>query len=324
MKSNNPHISRRRFLRMAGAASAAMLLPWFNASAAGKNKRKPNFIFIFADDLGWGDLGCYGNREIKTPNLDRMAKKGTLFTQFYVAGSVCSPSRVGIMTGHFPAKHRIFAALGKHNANEPIGMPDWLDPKVHTVTRLLKEAGYITGHFGKWHLGNEDPPEPKEYGVDEYKTVVGFETGYKHLREEPYFWAKTTGYFVDDTIKFIEKHKDEPFYVNLWTVIPHATLHPTEEQMKPYKKYAPRGVPYHGTKKVYYASVTDLDTQIGRLFDKLEEFGLMENTCVIFSSDNGPEDLGVTSAVHSGIGHAGPFRGRKRSLYEGGIRLPFI
>jgi N-acetylgalactosamine-6-sulfatase len=310
---------------MAGAASAGMLLGSSKVMAmAQRKKQRPNFIFIFADDLGWGDLGCYGNKQIKTPNLDRMAKNGTLFTQFYVPAPSCSPSRTGIMTSHFPAKHRIHTAIGKHKMNQQRGMPDWLDPKVHTVTRLLKKAGYVTGHFGKWHLGREGGPMPEDYGVDEYKTLTGIESGYKHLRREPYFWAKTTEYFVDDTIKFIEKHKDEPFYVNLWTLIPHATLHPTEEQMEPYKRYAPRGVPYHGAKKIYYASVTNLDTEIGRLIHKLERLGLMENTCVIFSSDNGPEDIGIQSATHSGVGSTGPFRGRKRSLYEGGIRLPFI
>jgi N-acetylgalactosamine-6-sulfatase len=311
---------------MAGTASAAMLLGRLNASAAaGQNKRKPNFIFIFADDLGWGDLGCYGNREIKTPNLDRMAKKGSLFTQFYVAGSVCSPSRAGIMTSHFPARHGIHGHLDSDAVNKRRAMPNWLDSNVHTVTKLLKNAGYSTGHFGKWHLGrSEGAPEPKEYGIDESRVVIGKGPGYQEEGKKPYFWARTTELFVDDTIKFIEKHKDKPFYVNLWTLIPHATLNPTEEQMKPYKKYAPKGVPYHGTKKVYYASVTDLDTQIGRLFNKLKELGLMENTCVIFSSDNGPEDFDIRSAVHSAIGHTGPFRGRKRSIYEGGIRMPFI
>ncbi|MHC4123339.1 MAG: sulfatase-like hydrolase/transferase [Planctomycetota bacterium] len=326
MKANNPHISRRRFLRTTGAASAAMLLGWLNTSAtAGQNKRKPNFVFIFADDLGWGDLGCYGNREIKTPNLDKMAKKGALFTQFYVAGSVCSPSRAGIMTSHFPARHGVHGHFAGHENNKKRAMPNWLDPKAHTVTRLLKNAGYTTGHFGKWHLGGgKGAPEANEYGVDEYRVICGKGPGYQEYSKQPYFWAKTTELFVDDTIKFIEKNKDKPFYVNLWTLIPHATLHPTEEQMKPYKRYAPKGVPYHGTKKVYYASVTNLDTEIGRVFDKLKELGLMENTCVIFSSDNGPEDLDIGNAVHSGIGHTGPFRGRKRSLYEGGVRLPFI
>jgi len=112
--------------------------------------------------------------------------------------------------------------------------------------------------------------------------------------------------------------------VNVWTLVPHATLHPTPEQMGPYKRYAPAGVPYAGVKQIYYASVSDLDAQIGRLVRRIDELGLGRKTFVVFSSDNGPEDLNIRNAVHSGIGSTGPFRGRKRSLYEGGIRLPFI
>jgi N-acetylgalactosamine-6-sulfatase len=203
-------------------------------------------------------------------------------------------------------------------------MPNWLDPNVYTVTGLLKEAGYTTGHFGKWHLGSgEGCPSPGKYGIDEHCTRSSSGPQLEGASDE-YFRAKSTGQIVDRSIEFIERNQDKPFYLNVWTLVPHATLHPTDEQMKPYERYAPRGVPYEGVKQIYYASVTDLDHQIGRLVKRIDELGLAESTLIAFSSDNGPEDLNIRNAVHSGIGNTGPFRGRKRSLYEGGIRMPFI
>jgi N-acetylgalactosamine-6-sulfatase len=288
-----------------------------------KNKR-PNFIFIFADDLGWGDLGCYGNSQIKTPNLDRLAQNGTLFTQFYVNGSVCSPSRTSIMTGHFPARHSVHGHFATDKQNKARAMPNWLNHKAYTVTGLLKNMGYTTGHFGKWHLGSgKGSPTPGDYGIDEHCTRSSSGSQLEGTSDE-YFRAKSTGQIVERTIEFIEKNRDKPFYVNVWTLVPHATLHPTDEQMKPYERYGPRGVPYKGVKQIYYASVTDMDHQLGRLIKKIDELGLADNTLIAFSSDNGPEDLNIRNAVHSGIGNTGPFRGRKRSLYEGGIRMPFI
>ena len=155
MKLKTTVFNRRQFLNAVGAAAAVATLPSCAFSAKSPEKsRKPNFVFIFADDLGWGDLGCYGNRQIKTPNLDELAKKGLLFTQFYVNGSVCSPSRTSIMTSHYPARQGVHGHFATHKQNEARAMPNWLDPKVHTVTGLLKGSGYVTGHFGKWHLGS--------------------------------------------------------------------------------------------------------------------------------------------------------------------------
>ncbi len=325
MESNTIVFNRRQFLNAVGAAAAVATFPSCAFSAKSSEKtRKPNFVFIFADDLGWGDLGCYGNRQIKTPNLDELAKKGILFTQFYVNGSVCSPSRTSIMTSHFPARHGVHGHFATHKQNEVRAMPNWLDPNVHTVTKLLKDAGYTTGHFGKWHLGSgTGAPTPGDYGIDEHCTRTSSGPQLEGT-SDPYFRARSTSIIVDKTIQFIESNRDKPFYVNVWTLVPHATLHPTDEQMKPYQRYAPRGVPYKGVKQIYYASVSDLDRQIGRLVKKIDELGLADNTVIAFSSDNGPEDFDIRNAVHSGIGDTGPFRGRKRSIYEGGIRMPFI
>ncbi len=318
-------LSRRQFLVAVGATAAVAGLP-AGVLAAGPDagKNRPNFVLVFADDLGWGDLGCYGNRQIKTPNLDELAAKGTLFTQFYVNGSVCSPSRTAIMTGQFPARHKVHGHFATNQQNAARGMPNWLDPKVHTLPRLLQQAGYATGHFGKWHLGSgQGAPSPSDYGVEEHCTVNSSGPQLEG-QKDPYFRANSTAQIVDRTIDFIQSNRDRPFYVNVWSLLPHATLHPTDEQMKPYRRYAPAGVPYKGAKQIYYASVSELDRQIGRLIRRIDELGLAENTIIAFSSDNGPEDFDIGNAVHSGIGNTGPFRGRKRSIYEGGVRLPFI
>ena len=285
---------------------------------------KPNFIFIFADDLGWGDLGCYGNQYLRTPSLDKMASEGLLVTNFYVSNPVCSPSRTAVMTGQFPARHRIHQHLvPEHSINEERGMPDYLDPNVVLLTRLLKENGYITGHFGKWHLGNTmDSPLPDAYGIDVSFTNINRDNKLTVPRH------KSSEVIVDEAIKFIEENKDVSFYMNVWTLIPHAELDPTNDQLAVYDEFAPwpiaRERGFSSPQQIYYSSVTDLDKHIGRLIDKVSELGLSEKTIIIFSSDNGPEDIHIINAVHSGFGSPGPFRGRKRSLYEGGIRVPFI
>jgi len=293
------------------------------AIGAEKSAAPPNVIFILADDLGWGDLSCYGHQRLKTPHLDKLASQGTLFTQFYVNASVCSPSRCAFFTGQYPARHRIHGHYADHSLNAQRGMSNWLGPQVPNVASLLKSRGYATAHFGKWHLGSgPGAPNPTEYGFDEAKTMVSAFPAWKEPAAT--FWAKSTGLFVDEALRFIQANKDRPFYVNIWTLLPHATLNPTDEQMKPYERWGPKGVPHKGAETIFYASVGDLDTQIGQLLGELEKMGLADNTLVIFSSDNGPEDIHISNAGHSGVGSAGPFRGRKRSLYEGGIREPFI
>ncbi|MGQ9573740.1 MAG: sulfatase [Thermoguttaceae bacterium] len=286
--------------------------------------RPPNIVFILADDLGWGDLSCYGHPRLKTPNLDRLAQQGTLFTQFYVNGSVCSPSRCALMTGQYPARHRIHGHYADHALNAARGMSNWLDPTVPNVAALLKSAGYATAHIGKWHLGSgAGAPDPTAYGFDVARSMVCNNPAWTEPADT--FWPKSTRLFVDEAIRFIEANKQRPFYVNLWTLLPHAPLNPTAEQMKPYDRFSwGRGVRHKSAETIYYASVADLDTQVGRLLAALDQIGVAENTLVVFSSDNGPEDIHIVNAGHSGVGSAGPFRGRKRSLYEGGVRVPFI
>lgn len=284
----------------------------------------PNVLFILADDLGWGDLACYGHPLLRTPHLDRLASEGTLFTQFYVDSPVCSPSRAAFLTGRFPAETGIHDGFSTHRNNEASGMPNWLDPELPSVARELRRLGYRTGHFGKWHLGRgEGAPEPTTYGFDVARSTSGNGPGWPESRE-PEFRAQSTERVVDETLRFIEEDPSRPFYVQCWTLLTHATLAPTAEQMAPFRRFGPEDVPFTGTKEVYYASVAELDRQIGRLLARLDELGIAEETLVIFSSDNGPEDIVIRNASHSGIGSTGPFRGRKRSLYEGGVREPLL
>jgi N-acetylgalactosamine-6-sulfatase len=247
------------------------------------------------------------------------------------------------MTGRYPARFRIHGHFATHELNEARAMPDWLDPQVTTLTRQLQAAGYVTGHFGKWHLGGgEGAPEPGAYGIDEHVTIVsnGPQLREKGAPPESHWWGKSTGIIMDHAIAFLRENKDKRFYLNVWTLVPHATLDPTPEQLAVYKDLDPRADHpafgkwtqdyYRAAKdlrsqmRVFAAAITDLDAQVGRLLDALDELGLDENTILFFSSDNGPEDYHIGNAANAGVGSPGPHRGRKRSIYEGGMRQPLV
>ncbi|MHC4220335.1 MAG: sulfatase family protein, partial [Planctomycetota bacterium] len=315
--------------RVAGAAQDVPVDPDRRLETSGTRPAtdRPNIVFILADDLGGGDLGCFGNDAIRTPSLDRLAREGTRFTQFYVPAPVCSPTRAGIMTGRFPSELAIHNAIsGNPRANEERGNVNWLDPLEPTITGMLRSAGYAVGHFGKWHLGAVDgAPTPGAYGIDDHLTVNS--TGPQLPQRQPgnsYFRANSTAHMVDEVIRFVEENRNVPFFVNVWTLIPHAKLNPTDEQLAVYENLAPPGVPFVGAWQVYYASITAMDAEIGRLVARIDELGLGENTLIIFTSDNGPAHMYARATCHSGVGSSGPFRGRKTSLYEGGVRMPLI
>ncbi|MGB8169319.1 MAG: sulfatase-like hydrolase/transferase, partial [Chthoniobacteraceae bacterium] len=300
-------------------------------------ERRPNVIFILTDDQGWNDAHFAGHPYVKTPNLDKFASQSTWFRQFYVAATVCSPSRTAFMTSHSPARHLVHGHFAEHQANAARSMPDWLDPQVTTLPGLLKGAGYATAHFGKWHLGHGNgAPPPEQYGFDVSKTVNSNGPQLGDEAKEPYFRAKSTALIVDETIKFIREHKEGSFYANVWTLLPHAPLKPTPEQLKEYETLAPKADdPAFGPwmqkylanakdlksqMQVFCASLTDLDTQLGRLFAALEQMKLADNTIIFYSSDNGAEDYRIGNAANGGVGNVGPLRARKRSMYEGGVR----
>ncbi len=317
----------------AGAAFAGVFADGAGAQNRTRGSRKqPNVVFIFCDDLGWADLPCHGHRsvkahggwtvreELKMPSLDRMAAEGTIFSRFYVASAVCSPSRTGIMTGQFPSRLGIHDYLARHDLNVERGMPDYVEPSVPTLTRMLRGAGYATGHFGKWHLsggGVDDAPDPTEYGIDVYKSCL----------DGPGKRPGSTEMIADETISFIRDHRGGPFYINAWLYDPHSPLRPTEEHLAPYEHLSPGYGDQKGSLQVWYSVLTNIDRHVGRILDTIDELGLGEDTIVIFSSDNGPESGLMRFTSHYGGAsstNTGPFRGIKRSLYEGGIREPFI
>jgi N-acetylgalactosamine-6-sulfatase len=289
---------------------------------------QPNIIFIFADDWGYGDLSLHGSAWIKTPNLDRMADEGIDFMSFTVNNPVCSPSRTAVMTGQFPARNSIHQHFAAINLNHSRGMPDWLDPDVPMLPRLLKKAGYKTGHFGKWHLGKEkDAPTEDAYGYDEYATFNGSGTNE----------IKSGGLAsVDHAEAFIRRHKDQPFFVNLWLHETHLPHFPREDYMEQFEHLDEQ-------KQVYASVVAEGDEGVGRILALLVDLGIDESTLVVFSSDNGPErsrdkdehwyhgnarkDSNNKKRGLGGyfsVGETAGLRGQKRSLYAGGIRVPFI
>jgi arylsulfatase A-like enzyme len=321
------------------------LLLWilFAVTASAAVERKPNVIFFLADDQGWADAAAWGHPYVKTPNMDRLTRGGTRVSQFYVANPVCSPSRTAFMTGSYPARHRIHGHLASHDANVARVMPDWLDPNVPTVADQLKAVGYATGHYGKWHLGGgTGAPLPAEYGLEQSRTLVSADTSLtgSPVVKQPHWWGHSTEVIVNDALNFIRQHREQPFYLNIWTLLPHATLDPTPEQLAVYDQLLPAAdhpafgkwaQQYYGEAKdlrqqmkVFLASLTDLDTQLGRLLDELQTLGLSKDTLIIYSSDNGPEDHNIRNASNAGVGSPGPLRARKRSIYEGGVRVPFV
>ncbi|MFN3193158.1 MAG: sulfatase [Aureliella sp.] len=285
---------------------------------------KPNILFIFADDWGWGDLSCHGHPYVKTPNIDRLAREGTDFHRFSVASGVCSPSRTAVMTGHFPARYNIDGHFAWVPSNAKRNMPDWLNPQAPLLSMLLKSAGYATAHFGKWHLANDmipDSPLPSEYGFDEF--------GAFNCAGEQMPFHEDAEHAVD----FIEKShlKNQPFFINLWVHEPHTPFHTLP-------KYRWRFRELDEPDNIYASVLAHADDRIGQVLDALDRFGIAENTLVIFSSDNGPAraskptqlQLSYDTATGAGYGIGasrgitGGRKGYKSALFEGGIGVPFI
>jgi len=326
-------------------------------------QRRPNIVFLLADDLGYGDLGCFGQRKIRTPHLDRLAAEGMRFTHHYSGNAVCAPSRCVLMTG----KHPGHAAIRNNREAKPEGQHP-LPADTITLPRLLKELGYATGAFGKWGLGPPDSSgAPRRQGVDRffgyncqreahnfYPTYLWDNDQRRTLDNPPFSpqqklaadadpadpasYARYTGQtyapdlITEAALQFVRAHRDRPFFLYYPTTVPHLALQIPEDSLREYagkfddEPYlGNRGyLPHRTPRAAYAAMVTRLDREIGRLVELVAELGLDEHTVFVFTSDNGPlyDRLGGTDTDF--FDSAPGLRGRKGSLYEGGIRVPLI
>ena len=311
--SFGPHL----LLAVLGGAGPAAAGPPPDVPAAA---RPPNIVFILADDLGYGHLGCYGQTRIRTPRLDRMAAEGVRFTQVYAGSTVCAPSRASLMTG----LHQGHAVIRGNSPRVPLRAEDV------TVAEVLRRAGYRTAAIGKWGLG-----EPGTSGIP---TRQGFDRWFGYLNQQhahdsfpDYLWsdeqrvavrkgAFSHDLFTDEALQFVRGQRGRPFFLYLAYTIPHANS--TARRMDSPGDAPYQGEPWPAPEKALAALVTRMDTDVGRLLDLLRALGIDRDTVVFFTSDNGPHrEGGVDPAFHRA---SGPLRGIKRDLYEGGIRVPMI
>ena len=318
----------KKSIRLIGAASAACA--GFTASAAcaaaaaPAAKERPNVILIYVDDMGFSDVSAYGGKFAPTPNIDRIGKEGIQFMQYYTACPISSPSRVGVTTGMYPTQWGITTFLNDRRANYRNMSNDYLSSDAPSLARSMKESGYATGHFGKWHMGGgrdvKTPPQISEYGFDEWNSTWESPDPDPVLTASNWIWSDKdsvkrwdrTAYFVDKTLDFLARNKEKgvPCYVNLWPDDMHTPYVPSQDVYKMGNS--------EWEKKVNFIPVlAELDKQIGRLLDGLDKLGIADNTIVIFTSDNGPNPSYKN-------GRTDGMRGQKATLYEGGIRMPFM
>jgi arylsulfatase A-like enzyme len=329
-------VSRREMLGALAAGGAVLATAFHkNAGAREKKKRKPNIIYIMADDLGYGDLGCYGQQTIRTPNIDRLAVEGMRFTDCYAGSTVCAPSRCVLMTGLHTGHCYV-----RGNKRVPLPAQDI------TVAERLKDAGYATGLIGKWGLGEPDTEGiPNRQGFDEFFGYLN--QGRAHTYYPEYLWRDQEKYplkneeekynvavkkieyshdlFAREALDFVTRHKDEPFFLYLALTIPHANnelgRHSGDGMEVPsYRPYADKDWP--DPQKGHAAMITRMDNDIGALMARLNQLDIGEDTVVFFTSDNGPHKEGGADPAF--FNSSGPLRGYKRDLYEGGIRVPMI
>ncbi len=308
-----PRTTRRLLL-----ALLVTILCATSTTARGAEPKPPHIILILSDDMGVGDVGCYGGTLVPTPNIDRLAAEGTRYTQYYSASPICSPSRCGIITGQYPARWRITSFLQTKAGNRGCEQADFLDPQAPSLPRTLKAAGYATAHFGKWHLGGgrdvTDAPKFAAYGYDEHASTYESPEPHPDITATNWIWSAQdkvkrwdrTAFFVDKTLDFLKRNKDaKPCFVNLWPDDVHTPWVPEAN--------APKGDLPRNLKPV----LAEYDRQIGRLLAGLKDLAIDRDTLVIFTSDNGA--LPTLKGARSG-----PFRAGKLSLWEGGVRMPFI
>ena len=279
---------------------------------------KPNIVLILADDMGYGDIGAFGNDAVQTPNLDRLASEGVCLTQHYSGSPVCAPARAALMTGRYP--HR----TGAIDTLEGRGL-DRLALNEITLADLLKSAGYATGLVGKWHLGALDPRyHPNSRGFDEFAGFRGGWSDYWQWRlDYNGTFHKADGRYLTDVLTeeavgFIQRHREEPFFLHVTYNAPHFPFQVPDEDANPFRE---TGEFTEGV-SIIYGMNRRMDRGIGRILDELDGLGLSENTLVLFASDNGPQFGGEGDMCTNR--YNGHFNGAKGVVYEGGIRVPAI
>ena len=310
------------------------------AFAEGTARRKPNIVLLFADDLGWKDLGCFGSGYYDTPNLDRLCRQGMKFTSAYSPAGNCAPSRACLLSGQYVPRHGVYTVGGKRRFDSYKRLLKWSQRKLLapenakglasekvTFAEALKSAGYVCGMFGKWHLGGEKGQTPHGQGFDEAVAMAAAKHFNFKTRPAPEVKPSEddylTDYMTDRAIEFIDKNRERPFFLYLPDFLVHVPMEGKAALIDKYKKKKPVG---GHENPVYAAMIEALDHSFGRVVKKLDELGLSDNTLVIFFSDNG----GLGSAENRGLNKGGkttsvyPLRGMKGMLYEGGIRVPMI
>ncbi len=308
-----------------------LLFPTFGATAA---PRSPNVIFIFIDDMGWGDVGCYGNDFIDTPRIDKLAREGMRFTDFYAAGAVCSPTRCAVQSGQNQARIGITAHIPGHwRPFERVITPQTtmaLPLDTITVAESLKGAGYRTGYVGKWHLGRGDKFGPATQGYDFAVEINGPHlpgkygvAGRPDLKPEPGQFR--TDFEADMCVRFIRESKRKPFFLMLSPFAVHIPLASKSALVEKYRvraKARGRELPH----PIYAAMVEEVDSLVGRVIDEVEAQGLTENTMIVFTSDNGGlhRRYDYREQADDSVSSLAPLKGEKGSLHEGGIRVPLI
>jgi arylsulfatase A len=316
-------LDRRTLLKAMGAGAAAMAIPGCAAFSGHEDRdEKPNIILIMADDLGYGDLGCYGSRSIKTPNIDALAREGMRFTDYHSNGAVCSPTRAALLTGRYQQRSGIEGVVtAKSHRHTGMAL------EAVTFAEVLKSAGYTTGLFGKWHLGYATAFNPVKQGFDEFRGFVSGNVDYRsHLDQEWYedWWINETltpeeGYTTDlitrHGVRFIERHKDQPFCLYLPHEAPHYPYQGRKDDAVRFKEH-PKQV--QGGRKdrraAYREMIEAMDEGVSKIIETVRKLELERRTFVFFCSDNGPAKAGSS----------GPLRGGKASLWEGGHRVPGI
>jgi arylsulfatase A len=347
MNESGNRLHRRDFLKFAGLQSAFFLTGCSQCLLSdGQSARRPNIIYILADDLGYGDLSCYGQEKFQTPNIDRLAREGMRFTQHYAGSTVCAPSRCVLMTG----LHTGHCQIRGNKGMLPEGQYP-LETNTPTVARLLQSAGYRTGAIGKWGLGGPGSSgEPNRQGFDyfygylcqslahSYYPAHLWRNGEKVVLEGNDPGTQTGRYshdlLISEALEFIRRCRSEPFFLYLPLTIPHAELTVPADSLEQYRGRFPetpwrgawRGPSSYGSqdtpRAAFAAMISRMDGDVGRILDLLDELGLDEDTVVMFSSDNGPHKEG--GADPDFFRSSGPLRGYKRDLYEGGIRVPLL